>query len=464
MNLNRAHPRRIHCIGIKGIGLSALAQVLAREGHTLTGSDVSQTFPADQALRDANIEVFESFDAKHIHEGIDVVVVSNAYLFGKENPEVEEARKQKIPILSYPKALGEIFSQHLGIAVSGSHGKSSTSALLAVTLEALGRDPYAVIGAIVKGWDSNARIPQNLDEGEEHLFVIEADEYRYAFWEYSFFGAIVTNIDWDHPDVFATPKDYADAYVEFLRRGRPNSLLVVNGDDEQIDAVLAEAGIEEALRYGFANGNALQITNVMHRPEGITVSLLSDGEDIGTFQAALYGDHQAMNVAATVAMCLRLGEKPDAIRKALTAFTGTVRRFDIYTKQPWKDRPIIIDDYAHHPTEITATLAAARQTFPDRSIRMLFQPHTFSRTQQYFSEFVSALLGADDVALLKTFGSAREEQGGASAKDLADKISARYFATHEHAVEYYKGALGKKDVLLIVGAGDGDHLAKRLAQ
>lgn len=453
--------KRIHCIGVKGIGLSALAQIYAGEGHSVSGSDIADPFPADFALRKAGIRILRGFSAKHITKNIDLIIASNAYLFGKPNAEVQRAKQLGIPVLSYPKALGRIFSQYQGIAVAGSHGKSTTSALLAVTLEALGRDPYAVIGAVVKNWNSNARAPKR-EATERNPFVIEADEYRRAFHHYPAAGAIITSIDWDHPDIFKTRASYRGAYVKFIRKMKKGAFLLVNGDDKEIATALRAAKIRPTLRYGHSVKNTLSIAAIAARHSGLSVTLKYRGKPLGEFETALFGAHHAMNIAAVVGTCLLMGERPHAIRRAMKRFSGTVRRFDIHTKKPYKEKPIVIDDYAHHPTEIAVTITAARAAFPNRRVRILFQPHTFSRTAAFFDEFVAAIETADDVALLSTYGSAREAAGGKSAKDLAEALDATYFATHASALRYYRKDLTAGDVLLIVGAGDGNLLAEKL--
>ena len=507
---------QIHCIGIKGIGLSALAQILVAEGHTVTGSDVSEHFPADEALRAAGIEVKE-FSDENITDDIDLVIVSNAYLVPSANPkpetlnskqiqnpkpkthnrdlnpEIAQAERLGISVQSYPEALGEIFNKHQGLAVAGSHGKSTTSALLAVTLEALERDPLAVIGAVVKNWNSNARVPTNDGGSDSPSFVIEADEYRNAFLNYKPFGAVVTGIDWDHPDFFETETAYREAFTTFMEQVREGGFLVVNGDDNEIIKALKPLQDRTIIRYGLSVTNTLSITAIEQKSSGVTATLSYKGKPIGKFSTGLFGEHHAMNIAAVVAVCIQLDEKPEAIRAAIKTFQGTRRRFDILTPprvrsqanegepyilnpviiDDYGQKPVIIDDYAHHPTEIRATIAAARAAFPKRKIRVLFQPHTFSRTAQYFDEFIAALRKADEIALLKTFGSARESDSadGKSAKDLADALSARYFDSHDEALSAYRSdkdggsnPLSSNDVFIVMGAGDGDKLARELTE
>ena len=500
--LKGARSLRIHCVGVKGIGLSALAQLLAGQGAIVSGSDIPDRFPADRALRRVGVKILRGFSASHLPKRCDVVIASNAYLpkewglrmgeRGKrargrgfsqssfsnprftsvKNPEVRKALRRGVPVISYPEAVAALFNAApRGIAIAGSHGKSTTTALLAVTLEALGANPTAIVGAIVKNWGSNARGPK-AGSGERgaksrtrRFFVLEADEYRRAFLQYRPFGAVVTSVEWDHPDVYRSTTAYRAAFRAFAGHVPRGGFLVVCGDEKGMATVLTGAHPKRLIRYGFGPGNALRIRDVRHTARGIDIALSYRGKGIGRFQAQLFGRHHALNIAAAVAACFCLGISVSRIRRALARFRGTKRRFDILAPGERRaDRPVVIDDYAHHPTEIAATIAAARSAFPRRRIRVLFQPHTFSRTAVFFGAFRRALRLADEVMLLKTYGSARERAGGKSAKDLARAVGARYFASHAAAARYFRARLCGDDVFLTIGAGDGDRVAREVAK
>ncbi|MBI4134117.1 MAG: hypothetical protein HY475_01695 [Candidatus Terrybacteria bacterium] len=523
--LKTARSLRIHCVGVKGIGLSALAQFLAGQGAIVSGSDIPDPFPADRALRRAGVKILRGFSVSHLPRRCDAVIASNAYL-PKEwglrmgdrrkrrtsvgNPEVREAIRRRIPVISYPEAVAALFNAApRGIAIAGSHGKSTTTALLAVTLEALGENPTAIVGAIVKNWNSNARVPKSRishhaadaprDPSEprpmptpfggplhssgsrsaplrsggissfqipnSRFFVLEADEYRRAFLQYRPFGAVVTSVEWDHPDVYRSAAAYRAAFRAFAGHVLQGGFLVACGDEKDMATIHAGARPKRFIRYGFGPGNTLRIRGVRHTLQGLDIALSYRGKSIGRFPVQLFGRHHALNVAAAVAVCLCLGVSVSRIRRALARFRGTKRRFDVLAPGDRRaNRPVVIDDYAHHPTEIAATIVAARSAFPRRRIRVLFQPHTFSRTAVFFTAFRRALRLADEVALLKTYGSARERRGGKSAKDLATALGARYFASHVAAMRYFRARLGGDDVFLTIGAGDGDRVARAVAK
>lgn len=404
---------------------------------------------------------------------------------------MREAIRRGIPVVSYPEAVAELFNVGKGIAVAGSHGKSTTSALLGVTLEKLGCDPTVITGAVVKNWDSNARISKNPKSKTQisnknskfqilssKLFVLEADEYRNAFLHYRPFAAIITSVDWDHSDFFPTPSSYRAAFAKFASGVDSKGFLIVNGDDSATRALARKTSARRTITYGVEPRNTLQISNIAQKHNGLAFSAKFRKKSLGRFRVYLFGRHHAMNAAAVVAACLALGEKPDRIRHALGSFRGTVRRFEILnpkfgirsntqnSKFRVQNSPIIVDDYAHHPTEIRATITAARETFPGRRVRVLFQPHTFSRTRTFFRKFVAALGEADDVGLLKTYGSAREKGGAerSRSEDIARALGVRHFTTHHAAIAHYRRTLRPNDIFLALGAGDGDQLAKKLVK
>jgi UDP-N-acetylmuramate--alanine ligase len=372
-------------------------------------------------------------------------------------------------VITYPEAVAPLFhAAQKSIAVSGTHGKSTTSAMLAVTLEHLGRDVDAIVGAVVKNWKSNAHLASRRGRSRA-IFVLEADEYRHAFLHYEPSGAIVTSVEWDHPDAFPTSVSYVRAFRTFVQNIREGGFLVLSGDD-RVARRLADdmSSSVRVMSYGFREENTVRISTFAQRSFGIEFSLKFGRRDLGLFRVGLYGRHHAYNAAAVVAAALALGEKPSAIRRALAAFRGTVRRFDVRCR-----RPLIVDDYAHHPSEIVATIEAARAAFPGRRVRVLFQPHTYTRTAALFDDFVSALRGADECTILKTYSSAREtlaslrgrkEMKRATSEELASALRARHVANPSLAIRLYEKTLKEDDVLLVVGAGIGNIVAEELSR
>lgn len=482
--MDLSNVEKIHCVGIKGIGLSALAQILKAQGYRVTGSDVSETFPADKALHRAGIRIKKGFKAKHVAASADLVVASNAYIpkEGKRNSsniEVRTARRSGIPVRPYPKVVAELFNRECGIAVAGSHGKSTTTALLASTLAGLGYDPYAIIGAVAKEWKSNARVPQREKKYKKHeacgedsrFFVLEADEYRHAFLHYRPFGAVVTTIDWDHPDVFSSASVYRMAFQKFVRKIAEDGFLVACGDDKGVRHVLPLASAGSIVHYGFEKDNKLRIAGYRYGRKYMYVALTYKRRSIGEFRVSIFGKHNALNVAAVVGVCLSLQEKPGSIRQAMRKFQGTARRFEALgeARIPLKDSrtgaPLVFDDYAHHPSEIRAVLKTVREVFPKKRIVVLFQPHTFSRTEALFGDFVAALKKADEVIILATYGSAREGEKGSKdpAEKLAKKLGVPFAATHKTAYKQLKKVLRPGDIFFTLGAGDVNRVGKRLA-
>ena len=456
-NLNNLSSPRVHLVGIKGVGMTGLAQLLKTRGFRVSGSDTHEKFFTDTILKHLKIQVIEHFSAKNIR-GADFIISSNAYLGQKLlNPEIAVARKKRIPIFSYPDAVAQLFNNSYGIAVAGSHGKSTLSAMLAVTLEKLGADPTALIGAEVLNWKTTARTGKK----PPYYFVLEADEYKKAFLKYKPKIIVITSADWDHPDVFPSPKSYRAAFISFIKQLAPGGIIVFWGDDPEVQKIVSYAAKKtEKISYGNSSSHTVRVTRVNVSPRGTTFSVTYKEKSLGQFHTALIGRRNASNATAVITVCLSLGFTTNAIRKALATFRGTRRRFEVLSH---KKGPLIIDDYGHHPAEIKATIHAAREAFPKRRILVLFQPHTFSRTQALFPDFVAALTTADKAYILTTYGSAREQKGAVGSQDLAKALGSPYFETQQSAIRYLSRELRPRDVLLAMGAGDQWQIAKKLA-
>jgi len=517
---------KVHLVGIKGVGMTGLAQILKVEGIRVSGSDTTEEFFTDAVLKRLWIPVFRGFRASHIRKDIDFVIASTAYLKDRKrkrehgkwemNPEIREAARKNIPILTYPEAVGEFFNSSYGIAVTGTHGKSTTAALLGVTLEALGLDPTALVGTMVNNWHTNARVSRgkeygigdrerkNMHEKRARIpypltpspFVLEADEYREAFLHYHPQGIILTSIEYDHPDYFKTFAFYKKTFAAFLRRIKPNGFFVVCGDDREVSKVAKAAKAAKVLRYGFEKQNELRIKNYELRPDGVRFALFFRKKNLGAFSVSLYGEHNVLNAAAVVGCCLMLGQRPEQIRKALKKFRGTARRFEFlqssYNAISYKAithktkkslqrysatalQPIIIDDYAHHPTEIRVTLKTARELFPEMEIIAVFQPHTYSRTRALMKEFAQSFGDADQVYILETYASAREKRNKMMTKNLTNAVakyhsSVQYLPSIPVAIKMLQktlrqyGSTAIEPVVLTLGAGDVWMIGKALAR
>ena len=464
MNQSWIQPKKkAYLIGIKGVGMAALAEVLVLRGMTVSGSDIEETFFTEQTLKSLHIHYVESFDVQHIPSNVDVIIYSTAYT-PENNVEVAQAVRMlsRVGVLSYPEAIGQLSAEHLTLAVCGTHGKTTTSALLAEVLRAAKEDPLAVVGSRILQWQGNALA------GKGKYFVLEADEYQNKLQHYTPYAAILTSIDWDHPDFFPTEASYALVFQQFFERIPQQGVAVFCGDSASVERVASAAHCQK-YSYGFLEHNDIRILRwaLHNKPEGKTATttpilqsfeVIAQGESLGLFELQLAGRFNALNATAVIALCHWLKLDMEIVRQSLKTFTGTARRFEHIGTTT--DNIAVYDDYAHHPEEVKVTLKAFRELFPDKRIVALFHPHTFTRTKALFSDFAQSFDDADEVGVIEIYGSAREEQGGISSSQLAAAINqyhsgrAEFVATLDDAVEYAKNKTQKGDILLTLGAGN----------
>ncbi|MEC2303671.1 MULTISPECIES: UDP-N-acetylmuramate--L-alanine ligase [Heyndrickxia] len=415
-----------HFVGIKGSGMSALAQILHDIGYEVQGSDVEKRFFTQQALEDAGIKILP-FNRENIHAGL-TVIAGNA--FPDTHEEIDEAMKRGIPVIRYHKFLGEFLKNFTSVAVTGAHGKTSTTGLLAHVMHEIKPTSYLIGDGTGKG------VP-----GAEY-FVFEACEYRRHFLSYHPDYAIMTNIDFDHPDYYANIDDVFSAFQEMALQVKKG--IIAYGDDEQLQKIQAKVPV---VFYGFEEGNDFQARNIVTEPQGTKFDVVVRNNFYGTFEIPSFGNHNVLNALGVIALCQYEGIEKEAVETHLKTFHGVKRRFtekEIGTQ-------IIIDDYAHHPTEIKATIDAARKKYPERELVAVFQPHTFSRTQAFLTEFAESLNLADRVFLCDIFGSAREHHGKLSIYDLQEKVSGSQIIKEEDM----SPLLGiENSVILFMGAGD----------
>lgn len=455
-------------IGIKGAGMTALAELLMRQGAVVTGSDTAEVFFTDSILKKLGIRYAEHFDPANIPEETKTIIYSTAYSREK-NPELAAAFGKNIPILSYPEALGRLTREKMTLAVSGTHGKTTTSALLAETLKFCGMDPSAIVGSRIMNWEGNALA------GSGEYLVIEADEYQNKLAHYAPFGVILTSVDWDHPDFFPDTESYERVFREFVERIPRHGVLVYCNDSAAV-ARIAESARCRRISYGFLPGADFRIRNYAPEKMGFvgekdalkqSFSVTHGEEDLGIFRLQLAGQHNAQNAAAVLAMAVFLGQDIGRIRTAFERFSGTERRFEYIGE---RYGALVYDDYAHHPEEIRATLRAFRDLYPDRRLRVIFHPHTFTRTRALLTEFAQSFDQADEVRILDIYGSAREEQGGVSSQDLADLINrfipgkAEHVADTEQLVLDIEKTMGRGDVIITLGAGNVWEISHKLAK
>lgn len=449
--------KKIYIIGIEGAGTSAIAQAYQNLGMEVSGSDNGDHFYQD-VLAAKNIKVFAEFDARNLPDDADLVIHSTA--FAKNNPELKKAAEKNIPILSYPEALGELFQEKFGIAVSGTHGKTTTTALLGECLREAGVDPSVIVGSKVQQWQGNVL------SGKGNFFVAEADEYQNKLQYYHPLAAILTNVDWDHPDFFPTVGEYVQVFADFVAKIPKHGFLIYCGDDAAAEKVSRAASCEK-LSYGFSEDDDYQISIQLAAGPEQEFKITRQKEDLGIFKLPLPGRHNILNAAAAIAVCHKLKLDLERVKTALRNFQGTVRRFEYIGK---KNGALLIDDYAHHPTEIKATLKAARERYPEKNIWTVFHPHTFTRTKALLHDFAQSFDDASRVIVIDIYGSAREEQGGVSSHNLVDLINkydrdkAEYIPTIDAAQKFLIDKIGENDVVISMGAGDVWRVTKTLKQ
>jgi UDP-N-acetylmuramate--alanine ligase len=439
---------RIHVVGIGGTGMSAIARILLARGHKISGSDTG-SWPLAEALARDGATVFRSFEAANV-TGADVVLRSSAY--GEANVEVRAALDAGVLVWKREDAWRELSRGERVVAIAGTHGKTTTTALTWTALRAGGVDASLICGAPLRDLGSNAYA------GRDRTLVIEADEYDRTFLALEPEVAIVTNVDHDHVDVFPTKTEYDAAFAQFSARVR--GTLVTCADDPGARRLEAK----RSLRYGTASGADFRVSE---RTEGGTgqTFLLESAAGRARVTLNLAGMHNALNAAGAVAAATVCGVPLATAADAFHSFAGTSRRLE-----PLGDAGgvSVIDDYAHHPAEIRASIAAMRpRVAPGGRLVAVFQPHTPSRLVAFFDDFVAALGTADERVVVETFASARERGGDDGAKRLAERSGAAYAADVESAAREVARRVHRGDVVLILGAGDvrpvGDRLLALLA-
>lgn len=449
--------KSIHFVGIKGVGMAALATWAKKRGYLVSGSDVGDSFPTDRVLKRFAIPVFIGFNPRHVR-GKDLVIVTGAH-GGLANSEAREAIRKNIPTLLHGEALGEVMRLYKGIAVSGCHGKTTTSAMIVHLLKQNDYDPsYAIgCGEILSlgnsGW-----------AGQGEYFVAEADEYingppRDARPKFLFLHpeiAVVTNIDYDHPDAYRSLKAVEGTYLKFTRNVLSSGVLVLGIDNPSVRRIMPKIR-QPYVTYGTRRDADVVISRIRVANKTIRFSLHPKKEKSHELTLQIPGQHNANNAAAAAIVARFLGISWELVIKSLQSFRGTSRRFEFIKEHKGV---VYYDDYAHHPAEIEATLAGARLWHPQGRIIALFQPHTFSRTKALLSKFARAFSAADVVGLTDIYASAREKIDlSVSSEQLAKLMghyqrNVHYLATRTAAASFIKQTARQGDLVLTMGAGD----------
>ncbi|WP_432739197.1 UDP-N-acetylmuramate--L-alanine ligase [Ligilactobacillus agilis] len=385
-------------VGIKGTGMSSLALILKDKGCKVAGSDIDKYTFTQRGLEQAGIEVLP-FSAQNIKEGM-TIVKGNA--FGEDHEEIKRAKELGLKVQTYPETVEMLVTETTSIGVAGAHGKTSTSGLLAHVLSGVAPTSFLVGDGTGKGISAS------------RFFVFEADEYRRHFVAYHPDYTIMTNIDFDHPDYFTGIDDVCDAFETLARNTKKG--IFAYGEDKHLRKLKYDVPVHF---YGTEVDDEFRAENIKRTTKGSTFDVYHFDEFVGSYQIPMFGEHNVLNSLAVIAVAYFEKVDQDEIKRELLTFKGVKRRF---SEKRVADM-VIIDDYAHHPAEIKATLDAARQQYPDKKIIAVFQPHTFSRTIALMDEFAASLNLADKVFLTEIFSSIREKDGKVSAKDLGAKIT-----------------------------------------
>jgi len=452
--------RRIHFVGIGGVGMSGIAEVLLNLGYMVSGSDMAESASV-RNLRAKGAQVWIGHDAEWVH-GADVVVTSTAVR--ADNPEVIEARERRIPVIRRAEMLAELMRFRYGIAVAGTHGKTTTTSLVASLLAEGGLDPTYVIGGKLNSSNSHARL------GAGHYLVAEADESDASFLHLQPMISIVTNIDADHMETYGGDFErLKDTFVEFLHNLPFYGMAVMCGDDPVIRELIPRAG-RPVLTYGFDEGNDARALDV--RADGTGMAFTAQLPGLTPFEVRLNqpGRHNVLNALAAMVTANELGVEVEAMQQALAGFQGIGRRQQAYGTLRAEGRSVtLIDDYGHHPRELAATLEAVRGAYPGRRLVLAFQPHRYTRTRDLLDDFATVLSEPDALVLSEVYAAGEAPIPNADGRALARAVRARgrlepvFVEKADEMPEILAGLLHDGDVLLVMGAGNIGQLAPRLA-
>ena len=447
---------RIHLVGAGGTGLAPIARVLAQMGFQISGSDRERN-TRTQALEALGARIFQGHRPEHLlspdpPSRPDLVLISSAV--PPSNPEVQQAQAWGLPVVKRKDLLGPLLEAREVLAVAGTHGKTTTTALIAHILTQAGRRPGYIIGSEIPGLGFS-------EAGQEPLFVIEADEYDYMFLGLKPWRLVLTNLDWDHPDLFPTPEAYEDAFLRLLQQVRAQGRVLYYRDDPTLRRWERDQRLEHGLSYGAFHGAYARAEDIEMGPQGARYRLHIQGHDYPV-QLRLHGLHNILNSMAALLAVREAGLSLEEAIPHLMTYQGAARRFE------WKGEvrgAMIIDDYAHHPTEVRHTLQAARTAYPQREIWAIYQPHTYSRTRTFLDQFHGAFSAADHVIITEIYA-AREPQDPHITPELVAAAThhedARAIPSLEAIAQYLMPRLGPNSLVIILSAGSATRLAEIL--
>lgn len=458
--------KNVHFVGIKGVGMTPLAIIAKEAGMNVTGCDLEKEFITDEALKKAGIKVDFGFSPDRITTKIDLVITTGAH-GGFDNPQVQRAKSLSISILTQGQALGEFMKGKIlsrefdGISIAGAHGKTTTTAMIATVLVKNGFDPTYVVGTSAV---SSIGLPGHFGKGK--FFVAEADEYatepKYDktpkfLWQKPQIG-VITNVDFDHPDMYSSEDEMVDAFSKFAENIRSDGVLVVFGESSNTRKIITSHK-GKIITYGFSSNNNFSLQKISSDGNNTFFWVYYGDTLLGEFSIGILGEHNCLNALVTIAVCLELGLPLEKIKSGLASYVGSKRRFE-YIGQLYSGA-FLYDDYAHHPTEIKRTLETFRKNYPNSKIICIFQPHTYSRTKSLFEQFVGSFYDADELIMINVYPSEREEiDDSVSSEKLISRIakihkSAIFLPNASDVVKYLtQKAYGKDTIIITMGAGD----------
>ncbi|HHS99341.1 MAG TPA: UDP-N-acetylmuramate--L-alanine ligase [Thiomicrospira sp.] len=448
--------KQIHFVGIGGVGMAGIAEVCLNLGYVVSGSDLKHN-PTVARLESLGALIQLGHDANHV-QNTDVVVVSTAIAEG--NPEVDWAKSARVPVIPRAEMLAELMRMRFGIAIAGTHGKTTTTSLAAAILTQGEMDPTFVIGGKLNQVGSNARL------GSSKYLVAEADESDASFLHLSPMMSVVTNIDEDHMETYQG--DYQvleNTFIEFIHRLPFYGMAIMCIDDENIQKIIPKLS-RKVLTYGFSEDADIRAINVAANGLQTQFQVLVGRETSFDISLNAPGRHNVLNALAAIAIGLELDVSIDAIQQALIEFGGVGRRFEVYPNRMIAGHDVtLVDDYGHHPTELEATISTAKEAFPEQRLVLVFQPHRYTRTRDLFDDFVQALLGPDLVILLDVYSAGETPLPMFDSKALLQALRIRgangfYADNLEQLNQIAADVLQDDDVVLVMGAGDVGQVAK----
>jgi len=447
--------KHVHCVGVGGFGISAIARVLLERGYRVSGSDL-QLSPVAEALAASGATVMIGHQAENIGDA-EIVLASSAV--PEDNVELVAARGRGTPVLKRAEFLAQLMAGTMGVAIAGTAGKTTTAGMLAWILVQGGLDPSFIVGGVIEGLGTNAQ------SGHGPHFVIEADEYDRMFLGLVPTVAAVTHLEHDHPDCYPTFAEMRKAFVRFIEPVPSNGLIVGCADHPSVKELLSLEWEATVQTCGLSNANDWYATEVLPNPlGGHDMNVWHSGQRWHSVRLRVPGLYNVRNALVALAIADWLGMDRGTICQALRTFSGIGRRFQVLGRV---GEMVVVDDYAHHPTKIRAALSAARAHFPERPVWAVFQPHTYSRTRALWGEFVECLGQADHVIVLDVYPARETDTLGVDPAALAAQITradARYVRDLHAAVAYLRSHVEPNAVVLSLSAGDGNQVAVRLLE